>query len=255
MLRSTFWNEWRNRWVSSLKKRGVARTIKHAIVYFAYSIARQWKLYAVWSPWNPWYCYLDRRFDRRFAVDTAGVLILPESHSDPRFNGYSPTPHFLFSRLMREVNIDYSGFTFIDFGCGKGKALLLAAKFPFRRIIGVELSSELIGIANDNLRTYRGKRCCKIIELVHGDARDFKFPEEPSIYYFWDPFEAELMQTVVQNLRDSLMAAPREIFIFYFVPVHQHLLRESGFLTLVKQASWYCIYSASSANEPSPAMN
>ncbi len=149
--------KWKRTSLESLRKRGVAGTAKQAAVHCKFFLLRQWRLYSKWNPWNPWYCFLDRRFDRRFAVDTAGVLLLPEIHSDSRFNGYSPTPHSHFSRMLQHVDVDYSEFTFIDFGCGKGKALLLAAKLPFRRIVGVELSSELIEIAKTNLKTYKGQ--------------------------------------------------------------------------------------------------
>jgi len=237
--------KWKLATLDSLRKRGGIGTAKHALAHCKFLLFHQWELYSRWSPWNPWYCWLDRHFDRRFAVDTAGVLILPEIHSDPRFNGYSPTPHALFSRLLHQIDVDYSKFTFIDFGCGKGKALLLASELPFKQIVGVELSSVLIGIAEHNLKTYRGTRRCKTVQLVLSDARDFHLPEEHSVCYFWDPFEAELMQTVLQNIRNSLAVAPRDIYILYFMPVHRRLFDEAGFLTLVKQASWYCIYKAS----------
>ena len=236
---------WKRIILDSLRKRGASGTLKHAVVYFKFLLLQQWKLYSSWNPWNPWYCFLDRNFDRRFAVDTAGVLLLPEIHSDSRFNGYSPTPHSLFRRLLRRVDVDYSQFTFIDFGCGKGKALLLASRLPFRRIVGVDVSSVLIGIAEDNLKTYRGTRKCETVQLVRGDARDFHLPEEKVLCYFWDPFEADLMQTILKNIRNSLAAAPRDIYVVCFMPVHRSLFDEVDFLTLVKQASWYCIYRAS----------
>ena len=241
---------WKRIILDSLRYRVASETVKHAVVYFKFFLLQQWELYSKWNPWNPWYCFLDRNFDRRFAVNTAGVLLLPEIHSDPRFNGYSPTPHSLFSRLLRQVDVDYSQFTFIDFGCGKGKALLLASKLPFRRIVGVEVSSVLIGVAAENLKTYRGTRRCKAVQLVHSDARDFRLPEEDAICYFWDPFEAELMRTVLENIRNSLAAAPRDIYIVYFMPVHRKLFDEADFLSMVKQTSWYCIYRASGESPP-----
>ena len=120
--------------------------------------------------------------------------------------------------------------------------------------MGVELSSALIGTARDNLKTYRGARRCKTVQLVCCDARDFRLPEEDAICYFWDPFEAQLMQTVLENIRDSLAAAPRELYIVYFMPVHRILFDEVDFLTLMKQASWYCIYRASRRGSPASVL-
>ena len=108
----------------------------------------------------------------------------------------------------------------------------------------------LIGIAEANLKTYRGTRRCNSVELVRSDARDFRLPEEKAICYFWDPFEAELMQTVLQNIRNSLAAAPRDFYIVYFIPVHRMLFDEADFLSMVKQTSWYCIYRSSGEGSP-----
>jgi tRNA G46 methylase TrmB len=241
---SEFWNRWKDITVNSLRKRGLRGTVKRANAHCKLLIVHQWKLYFTWSPWNPWYCYLDKRFDRRFAVDTAGVLILPEVHSDPRFNGYSPTPHSIFFRLLRQVDVEYSKFTFIDFGCGKGKVLLLAASLPFKQIIGIELSTKLIRVVEKNLNSYRGKTACQNVRLACIDAREFQIPDERTIFYFYDPFEAELMVRILHNIWQSIAATPREIYILYFIPVHRRLLDESGFLSMVKETSRYCIYRA-----------
>jgi|GEM_PF-874811 len=241
---------WKDKAVSSLQKRGVAGTIGYAVSICKSLFIRQWKHYFAWNPWNPWYNYLDQRFDRRFAVDTAGVAVIPEIHSDPRFSGYSPTPSDRFFQMLRQVDVDYTRFVFIDFGCGKGKAVMLAAELPFKQIIGIELSAELIAIAEKNVRNYRGKRRCTTIQLLCIDATDFEIPNERAIYYFWDPFEAELMEKVLQNIHRSFIDVPREIYIVCFMPSFRSVLDKSGFLTRMKQASWYSIYKASAISTP-----
>src|SRR5580704_1011434 len=55
--------------------------------------------------------------------------------------GYWPTPPELFHEAFSTFSINYSEFTFIDFGSGKARVLLLASDYPFRKIIGVEFSS------------------------------------------------------------------------------------------------------------------
>ncbi|OFW32091.1 MAG: hypothetical protein A3J28_08480 [Acidobacteria bacterium RIFCSPLOWO2_12_FULL_60_22] len=233
------WSKWKDKASRSLKKRGVAGTAGFVPVYLARL------LWARYSPREQWFRYLDRRF----AVDTAGTLFLPELRSDPRFkysNEYGPTPAPLFFRILRQIDADFRRFVFIDFGCGKGKALLLASQLPFQQIIGIELSSKLIRIAEDNLRGYLGKAGKHDrFRLVCMDASEFQIPHEPAILYFANPFRAEVMSQVLGNIRRSLAAAPREIYFVYLVPVHQGLLVESGFLTPVKRTFWYVIYKAS----------
>ena len=239
--------KWKDKAVRSLRKRGVAGTVLHAIVLCKSRLVQLCNRYFTRNPWNPWYQFLDRRYDRRFAVDTAGVDILPETLAGGRNNAYSPVPHSTFFHVLRQIDVDYAKFTFIDFGCGKGKPLLLAAELPFKQIIGVELSPILARVAEENLKSYCGKRGCSNYQIACTDATEYAIPDEPGIYYFYDPFVAEVMAKVLENIRRSLAAAPREIYIMYLDPSWKALLDNSGFLMPLKQTARYCIYKASHA--------
>jgi SAM-dependent methyltransferase len=248
-VRLSFWDVW-TRWKAkafhSLKNRGVAGTIRITASAAKGVFARRWMLFCLS---NPWYRYLDERFDQRFAVDTAGLLELPELQSDPRFQHsrrYEPSPQPIFIQMLRQLDVDYSKFVFIDFGCGKGKALLLASDLPFQRIIGVELSSQLIHVAEKNLSIYPGgARKPDLFHLACTDASDYRIPPEPAVFYFYYPFQAEVMRKILENIGRSLATAPREIYVLYLNPVHRDLLDESGFLTPVKQTYLYSIHKAS----------
>jgi len=223
------WTEWKDRAVRSLQKRGLVGTVRLVPAFVVKSLKG-----------DP-----DKRFDRRFRVDTAGILKPTELQSDPRFqqsNWYAPTATTSFFRMLRQIKVDFSKFVFIDFGCGKGKALLLASQLPFKEIIGIELWSEMISVAEENLKSYTGNRKCKTFQLHYMDASEFPIPSDPGIFYFFDPFREEVMQKVLENIRQSLAAAPREIYIIYCEPERPDLLDRSGFLTPIKQTARYSIY-------------
>ncbi len=236
MARSGFFAKWKGKLASSLKKRGIVGTVKYAPVLPIRG------LYDLWVP------YADRAFDRRFGVETATNVELPELRSDPRFrhsHSYGPTTRSIFFRMVRQLNLDYGRFVFIDFGCGKGKAVLLASELPFKQIIGVELSSKLIQVAEDNLKSYRRKpHKCNTIQLVCMDAADYPIPHEPAVYYFANPFGAEVMRKVVDNIRTSLAEAPRETYIVYLSAIYRKVLDDSGFLTPIKHRHLYSIYKS-----------
>ncbi len=87
---------------------------------------------------------------------------------------YQPTDPSLFHEMLGALKIDFRGFTFIDLGSGKGRVLLIAADYPFRRIVGVELLTELHGVALENLRQYKSNsQKCFDVETICGDARTF----------------------------------------------------------------------------------
>jgi SAM-dependent methyltransferase len=235
------WVRWNDKAVRSFRQRGVVGTVKRALAIVKDSPRR-------------WQQKRDELFDRRFGVDTAAPVVLPELQSDPRFKysgGYGPTPGSVFFRMLCQLGINYDKFLFIDFGCGKGKALLLAAELHFKQVIGIELSSKLIRVAEENLKTYRGgTRQRDVFQLVCMDAGEYPIPQEPAVYYFANPFQAEVMRKVLENIRCSLAAAPRESYVVYLEPVLQGLLDESGILTPIKQTSSYSIYKVAGMQCP-----
>ena len=233
------WTKWIGRANRSLRKRGFLGAVR-ASATMVKSIVR---VRLLW----PYLHRLDKIFDWRFSVDTAGTLILPELQTDPGFQdsyGYGPIARYRFFCLLRQLHVDHSKFVFIDIGCGKGKALLLAARLPFKRIIGVEHSSKLVEAAEENLRTYRGSRRCSTFDLACVDAGEYPIPPEAAVFFFYNPFNENLMRKVLENIWRSLREVPRDAYLIYVEPDCKSLLAESGFLTPVKQTSWYSIYKA-----------
>src|SRR5258708_34671904 len=112
--------------------------------------------------------------------------------------------------MMENLEIDFPGFTFIDVGSGKGRVLLMAADYPFRRILGVELLPDLHRVAQANITAYKNdSQRCFALATVAADARAFVFPAEPSVLYLFNPLpEAALIQ-MMSNLEHSLSENPR----------------------------------------------
>ena len=115
---------------------------------------------------------------------------------------------------LRSLNLDYRQYTFVDFGSGKGRALLVASSFPFRSVVGIEFAAELHSQALRNVRSYRlGRVRCRSVECVHADAADFALPVGPLVLFFFNPFGEPVMTSVVCNIQRSLQAHPRDALI------------------------------------------
>ena len=162
-------------------------------------------------------------FDAEFGVDTSGFIHPTElriSHPNQRhaisYRGSDPK---YFHDAMSSLPIDYRRFVFIDFGSGKGRALLLATKFPFKRIVGVEFSPGLHQIAKENIdRFSQNADHAFEVESICMDATAFTLPVDPLVCYFFNPFDADIMQRVLSNIRNSLARAPRDLFVVYYNP-------------------------------------
>lgn len=106
------------------------------------------------------------------------------------------------------------------------RAVLVAALFPFRRVIGVELSGEMTERARYNIERNRHRLRAADIELVTTDALDWNVPPDLTIAYFYSPFLGEVFDGVVQKLFASIDQHPRPLRIVYNYPIeHSRLLR------------------------------
>jgi hypothetical protein len=134
-------------------------------------------------------------------------------------------------------------FAFIDLGSGKGRALLMASDYPFRRILGVEFMPELNVAAQKNIATYssRGHQCRQIQSLCM-DARDFEFPLEPLVVYLFNPFSEPTFAQVLGNLRRSVEQAPRTVYIAYRFPEFESLLSRSTWLEKIAGTEQWAVY-------------
>ena len=128
---------------------------------------------------------------------------------------YYPTLPKSMSVIFRHLKNRHRDATFIDIGCGKGLTLLVASRYPFQKVMGVEFSRELHGIARSNLKKYRGRRACRNFEALLLDAAEFQFPSGPLLIYFFNPFKKPVMELVLSNLASSLRANPREVTVVF----------------------------------------
>ncbi len=177
-------------------------------------------------------------FDQQHGTDTSGLIWgedLPSgSRNDAWITGYYGIAPSVFHRTMRLLPADLRGYTFLDFGSGKGRALMLATHYPFAEVVGVELSPELHEIATANLARYApAERICTTARTVRADATAFALPETPMVLYLNHPFCRPVLEQVLKNLGASLAAHPRPLLLIYINPETRPVLDRAPFLELI----------------------
>jgi SAM-dependent methyltransferase len=156
---------------------------------------------------------------------------------------YQPTEPALFRQMVDPLAIDKSQYTFLDLGSGKGRTLLMASEYPFRRVLGVELLPELNQIAEENIRAFKSdQRKCEAVESVCQDARIFEFPDEPLLIYLFNPFLESGLAQVVRNLEQSLQVSPRPVIVLYHNPLLANVLEASTVLKKTHGTHQYSVY-------------
>jgi SAM-dependent methyltransferase len=192
-----------------------------------------------------------RRFDRRFGVDTRGVIY----YGDPRAawargtasgQCYQAVDPKRLARALEGLPDDARQRVFIDVGCGKGMALMVAAESGFRRVIGVDLLPELVEQAHANLTQYAASDNGRSIEfeVEARDATNYTFPPEPSVVFLYNPFGEEIMAKVLANLERSLRDHPRPVYVMYLRPTLVEMFDTAPFLSLLGGDNWCRFYTA-----------
>jgi hypothetical protein len=95
---------------------------------------------------------------------------------------YDPSsPQLVRARLVK-LQIDYRRFTFIGFGSGKGRVLMVAADFPFEELIGIDFSRELHEVAVKSIARFpRCETRASAVRSICGDAGAYEPPSAISI--------------------------------------------------------------------------
>lgn len=170
----------------------------------------------------------DQFFDIRKRTDTFGIVELDRldirSTNKGRGIRYEPTRAKPFFKVMSDLALPTDG-RFVDFGCGKGRVLIMASECGFKKITGVDFSRELCDKAMENIRAYQaGHRNDADIEVVNADAVNHTIRPDGTVFYFFNPFDEVVFGKVLDNITDSLAASPRNIWIIYHNPLWRRVV-------------------------------
>jgi hypothetical protein len=138
--------------------------------------------------------------------------------ANPEHHDYGASDWRHLRKVIERLGLQHESHTFVDFGAGLGRVLIVAGGFPFDRVIGVELSRELASLAQQNLTRARRKLVCKDVRVVNTDAAQFTIEPEMSIFYFFNPFHGQTLQIVLNAIHRSLTSSPRVARIICRLP-------------------------------------
>ncbi len=218
-----------NGWIAQLgyawRRHGPSGFLKLAIGNVLYHVSRRAARVGMPPQLDP--------FDEKYGTDTGGIreirtldaATLPSACYAVR---YGPSGEEGVRASLEKLNIDPSRFTFIDFGSGKGRVLLIAAGLPFMAVFGIEFSRELHETAVQNISRFPphlisagtvASRC--------EDAASFPLPPSNLVCYFHNPFGPPVLSKIVARLEAHRDAGYR-ILVIYLDPRHREIFERTG---------------------------
>jgi SAM-dependent methyltransferase len=207
---------------SSARKRGLVRTVRIS----AYEL------------------YYSRVFGgetgRVIPIAKLGLAQESARHAQP----YFPSSFLFLHEIFSSAQINCKEATFVDYGCGMGRVLLFASTLPFRKIVGVEISEPLCKIARANMHSYYQRTTQQLPEwsIVNADVREFDTPKDATVLYFYNPFDAAILDVALDQIQKSIRNHPRRCVLIYANPVHRDVFELRGIKRLFCNADDYSIY-------------
>jgi hypothetical protein len=179
-------------------------------------------------------------FDQRHGTDTKTDVSLSsleiDSENKARGHRYHACPAYFFRAVLDRLNINHSDYTFVDFGSGKGRALLIASGLPFKIIIGVEFSRELNACAERNISAFQLSSSQRIV-LVHVDAAVYPIPSGNLVIYCFNSFHLPVLTEVMNNILQSLVDKPRSVILIFLYLENKELV--DSFTVFRLRETWH----------------
>jgi SAM-dependent methyltransferase len=202
--------------VKKLVRGGLARSVKIRWVWRAMMTLQAFRLRG-----HPW--LRPHPFDLVHGISTNGVLppwllgaYETEANEATAYAGCQPS---CVRRGLASIP-DLQSRVFVDFGCGKGRALIVASERNPRAILGLELSPYLADMAERNAEIV----ACKFpgrtrIEVIAGDAFEAELPDADLVVFVYHAFSRALVARLAALLTEISGRSGREIFVILENPV------------------------------------
>lgn len=187
--------------------------------------------------------FMRHPFDEVNGVRTSGLISgrhLSSGHRHDRHNTayYAVAPSIFREMIARwrrsRPQAPLDAYSFVDFGAGMGRAVLLASEYPFRQTVGVELNPTLARIARKNTTLWRvAGREKSPMRIECRDALEYSFPEGPCVAFLFNPFGALVLRRLLDAVSQSFAGREGLFDLLYVNYEQEHVLEmQKGFSRL-----------------------
>lgn len=167
----------------------------------------------------------EKVYEKQFRIHTSQI-----KKSDDKDNfHYQGASYWVLFKVLKSLPEHLKTKGFVDYGSGKGRALFCGEHVGFNYLIGVELDSELVKIAQQNLKQYVTKRKESLFEFYNENAITFEIPKDCGTFYFFNPFSENIMTIIAEKIKDYAIKNKQEVVIVYLNPLYKNCWLNHGF--------------------------
>ncbi len=182
------------------------------------------------------------RFDAKYGTETNGVVEpddagIDEDRVRKSAVRYVPTREVVLKYVLNYLaSKGLERFSFVDLGCGKGRAILIASEYPFMEILGVDASPKHCKVAQSNIERFlkvSERVKCRNIQVRCEDASKINFPNTWLVVYMYHPFGGDIFKSVIDHLFAFYKKSDNRVLIAYSCPAEERQLEQhEGFVKL-----------------------
>lgn len=137
-----------------------------------------------------------------------------------RSSRYEAVNFFILEALLQRITEIEKVRSFTDLGCGRGRAMAVAAHYGFTTIRGVDFAEELCKSAEENM--------CNIAQLfptvqykvICDNVSDYTIQSDESVFFMFNPFDDTTIRKFLKKVEDSVELHPRTVYFLYASPKH-----------------------------------
>ena len=201
------------------------QSIKY-IRYFFY-LAYNWNMNIAWHILKN-----EIRGEKKYGINTTGADELDAlekkgidiSHATI----YMPAGYDLTEEIFTKLKSEKLQY-FLDIGCGKGRAMCIAAHYNFQQVTGIDFSKEFCEAAISNLEKTKVTFPSLQYKVINNDAFYYEIPRDADCIFLFNPFDEIIMSGVIKNIEKHRKASSKNIFVVYLNPVHKKLFIKNGY--------------------------
>ena len=177
--------------------------------------------------------YHEVRGEKKYRINTIQLdrlkTISIDSENLKHSSIYQACNYYILEKGFNYLQSINANKNLIDFGCGKGRPMIVAASYGFKNIIGIDFAKALCNAAEENIKNTQSLYPLVKFNIVWDDVVNYKIENSTDVFFFFNPFDEVVMLQVVKNILTSLKEKLRRIYIMYVNPVHKEIFESAGF--------------------------
>lgn len=177
----------------------------------------------------------ERKYEQMLNIRTTGMR---EWRNQTHYNRYEATPYKALEELFKVYKLKKTDEV-VDFGSGRGRVpFYIHNRFKIP-VTGIEVNDQTFEEALDNKSSYRykAKHIEAPIRFDFAMAEQFEVDETDNVFYFFNPFSADIFKKVVKNILSSVEKEKRPIDIILYYPTarYKEIIAKKGAFKLVNK--------------------